>query len=536
MTIKDIERLTGISKANIRFYETEGLIAPERSSNGYRTYNESHVAQLKRIRLLRALDIPIETIKEMMAGRVSLRDALNDHKARFARQYSQLELLEMVIGKMLEAEESYETLDVDTYLGLLEDGNGVPAQDVNSKINNPWRRSWARTLDFAIYGLMIYLVFPSVLEDPLGGILVTVAQVVLTVLLEPLLLMLFRTTLGKAVFGITVTDLDGNRLTYKQALDRTMMVLQHGMGFGVPYLSAYFQHRSLQIAEAGGEQIWELDSELTIRDEKNWRYLVFALCTVAVLAYPAQKEYERIFAADETASYQGEDPFGEHYWVEEVLCGEETDLSALPLVYLGGKQKDELHFNYSGSISAYPYDYVETVGTFVYSPPEEDPTAGQWMIYNNEQTYQLLVADDGTVTLDYLEYGVLQWSWKLNSIGNMHLRVDLDGLAAYYTNGSIAATWFRNGAFNGDTGLINFKTLTKACTMSLYFEEDVGETLLVTEELHVGDTVTTGEITLQANQYGAFPMEFEPDESDEEVYAIYYITWEAGEYIFGIIY
>ena len=36
MTIKEIEALSGLNRANIRYYESEGLLAPERSSNGYR--------------------------------------------------------------------------------------------------------------------------------------------------------------------------------------------------------------------------------------------------------------------------------------------------------------------------------------------------------------------------------------------------------------------------------------------------------------------------------------------------------------------
>ena len=36
MTIKEIETLSGLPRANIRYYESEGLIAPKRSENGYR--------------------------------------------------------------------------------------------------------------------------------------------------------------------------------------------------------------------------------------------------------------------------------------------------------------------------------------------------------------------------------------------------------------------------------------------------------------------------------------------------------------------
>ena len=40
MKIKEIEERSGMSRANIRFYESEGLLAPERDTNGYRDYSE----------------------------------------------------------------------------------------------------------------------------------------------------------------------------------------------------------------------------------------------------------------------------------------------------------------------------------------------------------------------------------------------------------------------------------------------------------------------------------------------------------------
>lgn len=40
MTIKETEKLTGIPRASIRFYESEGLVSPSRDSNGYRNYSE----------------------------------------------------------------------------------------------------------------------------------------------------------------------------------------------------------------------------------------------------------------------------------------------------------------------------------------------------------------------------------------------------------------------------------------------------------------------------------------------------------------
>ena len=41
MTIREIEALSGMTRANIRFYESEGLLTPSRAENGYRDYSQS---------------------------------------------------------------------------------------------------------------------------------------------------------------------------------------------------------------------------------------------------------------------------------------------------------------------------------------------------------------------------------------------------------------------------------------------------------------------------------------------------------------
>ena len=55
MTIKEVETLSGLPRANIRYYESEGLIAPKRAENGYREYSQADAEVLLRVKLLRAL-------------------------------------------------------------------------------------------------------------------------------------------------------------------------------------------------------------------------------------------------------------------------------------------------------------------------------------------------------------------------------------------------------------------------------------------------------------------------------------------------
>ena len=66
MKINQVEELVGITKKNIRFYEDQGLINPNRNlENGYREYSLDDVKILNQIKLLRRLEVPIEEIRKL---------------------------------------------------------------------------------------------------------------------------------------------------------------------------------------------------------------------------------------------------------------------------------------------------------------------------------------------------------------------------------------------------------------------------------------------------------------------------------------
>ena len=77
MKINEVEAAVGVTKKNIRFYEEEGLITPSREpGNGYRSYSQADVERLRRIKLLRKLDVPLAEIREMLEGQCTLADGM----------------------------------------------------------------------------------------------------------------------------------------------------------------------------------------------------------------------------------------------------------------------------------------------------------------------------------------------------------------------------------------------------------------------------------------------------------------------------
>lgn len=57
----------GVSAANIRYYEKEGLLAPlGRQENSYRFYTAQDIHQLRFIRLCRAMDMSLEEVRTLL--------------------------------------------------------------------------------------------------------------------------------------------------------------------------------------------------------------------------------------------------------------------------------------------------------------------------------------------------------------------------------------------------------------------------------------------------------------------------------------
>lgn len=122
MRIQEVESLVGITKKNIRFYEQEGLIDPKRNrENGYRDYSDEDVLSLKKIRLLRRLGLPIEEIRRLQAGSLTLGDAMGRHQITLQRQTHNLELCAAMCRRLDEAALTLERLEPEEFLRQMDE-------------------------------------------------------------------------------------------------------------------------------------------------------------------------------------------------------------------------------------------------------------------------------------------------------------------------------------------------------------------------------------------------------------------------------
>ena len=66
MRIGALARKTGVKERLLRYYEEQGLLRPTRRPNGYREYDESHVATVRHIRALLAAGLPTAVITQVL--------------------------------------------------------------------------------------------------------------------------------------------------------------------------------------------------------------------------------------------------------------------------------------------------------------------------------------------------------------------------------------------------------------------------------------------------------------------------------------
>lgn len=94
MRIGELGRRAGVSTRTLRYYEEQGLLEPSRLPNGYRSYDDQDVEQVRRIRFLLAAGINTEMAREVLPCMVDdggfLVPACKDLVAEFEREETRI--------------------------------------------------------------------------------------------------------------------------------------------------------------------------------------------------------------------------------------------------------------------------------------------------------------------------------------------------------------------------------------------------------------------------------------------------------------
>ena len=133
MKINEVEAAVGVTKKNIRFYEEEGLIHPGREpGNGYRSYSAADVERLRRIKLLRKLDVPLAEIRQMLEGECTLADGMTRQLERLNTRRADLNEAVGFCTLLQKEPVSLNELDVEQTLARLaaKEEQGVTFVDI----------------------------------------------------------------------------------------------------------------------------------------------------------------------------------------------------------------------------------------------------------------------------------------------------------------------------------------------------------------------------------------------------------------------
>ena len=127
MNIKQAEEKSGVSRQNIRYYEREGLLTPDRNpENDYREYADAHIEILKQIRALRSLDMPLEQIRSILREETTLSQGAARQLDALEKEMDRLSSA-MSFCRELTDVASLPSWDVDEMLSRMEHPENRPS-------------------------------------------------------------------------------------------------------------------------------------------------------------------------------------------------------------------------------------------------------------------------------------------------------------------------------------------------------------------------------------------------------------------------
>lgn len=307
MTIKELEQKTGMARANIRFYEGEGLLTPKRLDNGYRDYSEEDARTLEKIKLLRQLQLDIDTIRKLQQGALTLEQALFVQTNKLEGDRALIERATAVCRELERSGVEYAALDPQPWLGKLRlepareaqalppapPEEKEPEEEVHWACWHPWMRWLARGLDISLYDILINLVWLLLFRDQsfirlqtANAFTVTlwsIAMLALTLAVEPLWLHYWGWTPGKWLFGLKLRDKDGEKLSIEQGWERGWRLARDGYGWNIPLWGWWKMWQCRKLGLEGRDCWWDGEEDYRYtKEERRFAGRLYVLARVAL--------------------------------------------------------------------------------------------------------------------------------------------------------------------------------------------------------------------------------------------------------------
>lgn len=121
-TINELSKIAGISSRTLRYYDEIDLLKPfKTNSSGYRMYSEREVDLLQQILFYKALDLPLNKIKEVISKEdFDFKKALYDHRENIIKKQQNLKIILENVEKTIKSIEGEKSMTVEEKFEFLK--------------------------------------------------------------------------------------------------------------------------------------------------------------------------------------------------------------------------------------------------------------------------------------------------------------------------------------------------------------------------------------------------------------------------------
>ncbi|MCM3337468.1 MerR family transcriptional regulator [Paenibacillus sp. MER TA 81-3] len=107
-TVKDVIKITGITKRALHYYDKLELLKPIKADNGYRFYDQVALAKLQSILLFKEMNFSLNEISQMMRlSKSEQRDILTEHRSTLVQRKQKLETIIDQLDEYVEGTDIY---------------------------------------------------------------------------------------------------------------------------------------------------------------------------------------------------------------------------------------------------------------------------------------------------------------------------------------------------------------------------------------------------------------------------------------------
>jgi len=149
--------------------------------------------------------------------------------------------------------------------GAVTEHERQAAAPVGAKVTHPWRRYFARQLDYVLvaFGIGLAMGLTGV-EGPDNEFVFGLLAAILLIPVEAFFVAVFGATIGKAIYGIHLTRGDAMPLGFGESFKRAATVCIKGIGLGIPLIALVTCIVGYQTLTKEGATSWDRTLGITV--------------------------------------------------------------------------------------------------------------------------------------------------------------------------------------------------------------------------------------------------------------------------------